>query len=168
MVRGILAMLLLLVTGIAAWADAGRAPSITTATSPSLDYDAAYAAQARGDLDLAILFYDRVIRAGGLSDWDAAAVLTDRGSAYVDKGRLDRAIEDFDAAIKIEPDYSLAFGNRAIAYHRRAISIGPSPTMTPRSAWIPVMPTATATVAWPPIARTSSSTRSPMTIRRSS
>ncbi|HEX7198144.1 MAG TPA: tetratricopeptide repeat protein, partial [Dongiaceae bacterium] len=119
MVRGILAILLLLVTGIDALGDAGRAPSITTATAPSLNYDSAYAAQARGDLDLAILFYDRVIRAGGLSDWDAAAVLTDRGGAYVDKGRLDRAIEDFDTAIKIEPDYSLAFANRGIAYHRK-------------------------------------------------
>ena len=167
MVRGVLAMLLLLMTGIDALADAGRAPSITTATSPSLDYDAAYAAQARGDLDLAILFYDRVIRAGGLSDWDAAAVRTDRGSAYVDKGRLDRAIEDFDAAIKIEPDYPLAFGNRAIAYHRKgdldraitdydaAIRLDPGDADSYRNR------------ASPTIARTSSSARSPMRIRES-
>ncbi|HEY8015285.1 MAG TPA: hypothetical protein VIE35_05615, partial [Dongiaceae bacterium] len=42
-----------------------------------MDWDTAYAARERGDLDRAILLYDKVIRAGGLSDWQAAVALTE-------------------------------------------------------------------------------------------
>ena len=68
-----------------------------------MDWDTAYAARERGDLDRAILLYDKAIRAGGLSDWQAAVVLTERGVAYLDKDLLDRAIADFDAALEHRP-----------------------------------------------------------------
>ena len=68
-----------------------------------MDWDTAYAARERGDLDRAILLYDKVIRAGGLSDWQAAVALTERGVAYLDKDLLDRAIADFDAALEHRP-----------------------------------------------------------------
>jgi tetratricopeptide (TPR) repeat protein len=111
--------LLLLEAGGSAFAEAGRWPDITAAPDRGMDWDTAYAAQTRGDLDQAILFYDRAIHAGGLSTWRAAALLTDRGIAYSDKKLFDRAIADFDAALKIDTDHALAFANRAIAYHRK-------------------------------------------------
>ena len=85
MVRVILAIMLLLAAGGSAFAEAGRSPGITTGAQGHVDVDTAYSAQIRGDLDQAILFYDKAIRAGGLSDWRAAVVLTDRGMAYLDK-----------------------------------------------------------------------------------
>ena len=32
-------------------------------------------------------------------------------------GQHQRAIEDFDKAIQLDPDYALAYANRGIAYH---------------------------------------------------
>ena len=119
MVRLILGMLLLLFGGGSAWAEAGGSPQITTAPGKDVDFDTAYAAHVRGDFDQAILFYDKVVRDGGISDWTTAVVLTNRGMAYLDKDQVDRAIADFDAAIKIEPDYGPGFRNRADAYYRK-------------------------------------------------
>ena len=39
-----------------------------------------------------------------------------RGIAYGWKGEFDRAIEDFDKAIKLNPEYALAYNNRGVAY----------------------------------------------------
>ncbi len=117
MVRLIFAILFLLIAGATAWAEAGGSPQITTTTGKDVDFDTAYAAHVRGDLDQAILFYDKAIRDGGLSDWTTAVVLTNRGMAYLDKDQVDRSLADFDAAIKIEPDYGPAFRNRADAYY---------------------------------------------------
>src|SRR4029077_17205907 len=96
MVRLILGMLLLLFGGGSAWAEAGGSPQITTAPGKDVDFDTAYAAHMRGDFDQAILFYDKVARHGGISDWTTAVVLTNRGMAYLDKDQVDRAIADFD------------------------------------------------------------------------
>src|SRR5215475_340363 len=117
MVRGILAIILLLMLGGEAFAEAGRAPQITSPSSAELDFDTAYAAQSRDDPDQAILFYDRVIRAGGMSAWSTAIALSDRGFAYLDKNRIDRAVADFEAAMKVEPDYAPAFVGRGLAYY---------------------------------------------------
>ncbi len=84
-----------------------------------MDWDDAYAARERGDLDRAIRLYDKVMRAGGLSSWQAAVALTERGVAYLDKDRLDGSCADFDAALEHDPEHALAFANRAIAYHRK-------------------------------------------------
>ena len=40
---------------------------------------------------------------------------TDRGAAYYNKGQYDRAIENYDRALKIKPDYAMAVKNRADA-----------------------------------------------------
>src|SRR5262249_43829099 len=117
MIRGILAVILLLMLGGEAFAEAGRAPESTNPSSAALDFDAAYAARSREDPDQAILFYDRVIRTGGMSTWGTAVTLVDRGFAYLDKNRFDRAIVDFEAALRIEPEYSSAFFGRGLAYY---------------------------------------------------
>ena len=119
MVRVILAILLLLAAGGSAFAEAGRSPDITAAPERRMDWDTAYAAQTRGDLDQAILFYDRAIRAGGLSIGELPLCSPTGASPISDKDLFDRAIADFDAALKIDPDHALAFANRAIAYHRK-------------------------------------------------
>jgi tetratricopeptide (TPR) repeat protein len=45
-----------------------------------------------------------------------AKAFSSRGLAYVLKDQYDRAIEDFDQAIRLNPNYALAFVNRGGAY----------------------------------------------------
>lgn len=42
-----------------------------------------------------------------------------RGNVYISQGDYNRAIANYDRAIEIDPDSSLAYGNRAIAYVRQ-------------------------------------------------
>ena len=67
----------------------------------------------KGEYDRAIADYDRAIGLGSLLDHDLAFVLTNRGLAYRKKGEYDRAITDYDRAIELDPDYALAFNNKA-------------------------------------------------------
>ena len=39
-------------------------------------------------------------------------MFNDRGSSYAALGDLDRALADFDQAVKLKPDYALGHANR--------------------------------------------------------
>ncbi len=73
----------------------------------------------KGDLDGAIGEYTRAIDSGQLSTWNLASALDNRGNAYDDKGEHDRAIQDHDQAIRLNPNYAAAFNNRGVAYGRK-------------------------------------------------
>ena len=45
-----------------------------------------------------------------------AAIHNNRGIAYAEKGNYDRAIEDFNMAIELNPNYAYAYNNRGLAY----------------------------------------------------
>jgi tetratricopeptide (TPR) repeat protein len=42
-----------------------------------------------------------------------------RGNAYIAKGEYDRAIQDFDQSIMLNPNYAKAFNNRGVAYQKK-------------------------------------------------
>ena len=42
-----------------------------------------------------------------------------RGNAYTGKGEYDRAIQDYDQSIKLNPNYARAFNNRGVAYQKK-------------------------------------------------
>src|SRR5215831_3580569 len=46
---------------------------------------------------------------------ELAVAFTNRGLAYRAQGDFDRAIADYDAAIKLDPGYAVAFNNRGAA-----------------------------------------------------
>ena len=46
---------------------------------------------------------------------DADAYNT-QGNRYLEQSQLGRAIEEFDEAVRLDPKYAVAYGNRAIAY----------------------------------------------------
>src|SRR5690348_11216461 len=71
---------------------------------------------AASNSDLALRYCTAAIQSGRLSDADLAVTLNNRGGAYGRKGDHDRAIQDFDRAIRFKPDYVEAFTNRGVAY----------------------------------------------------
>lgn len=57
-----------------------------------------------------------VIRSGRQTPENLARAFFNRGRAWADQGQYDRAIPDFDQAIRLDPEYPDAFNNRGVAY----------------------------------------------------
>jgi tetratricopeptide (TPR) repeat protein len=91
--------------------------------------------RVKRNFDLAIADFDAAIRLGvpppsspaggqakgeagnvGASDGNGAYSYVNRGAAYAGKGDLDRAIADFDDAIRRDPKFAGAYFNRGSAY----------------------------------------------------
>jgi tetratricopeptide (TPR) repeat protein len=79
--------------------------------SPAFADDADTCVKAAGDERIAAC--TRVIAAG---QGDLSWAYYNRGLAYRAKGDNDRAIGDFDAAIRLDPKYAVAYSNRGYAY----------------------------------------------------
>jgi tetratricopeptide (TPR) repeat protein len=80
---------------------------------------AGLAARIRGDFDAAIKFYTEAIDTGSLSDANRAVVLASRGVAYDMIGETDRAIDDFDTAIRLYPAYGKTYIYRGLAWAKK-------------------------------------------------
>ena len=52
-------------------------------------------------------------------DPNDAATYNDRGVAYARKGKYDRAIQDFDQALRLDQNQALVYYNRGLAYRRK-------------------------------------------------
>ena len=48
-----------------------------------------------------------------------ASAYNNRGSGYIKKGQLDRAIADYDKAIALDPNYAAAYNNRGLIYQKK-------------------------------------------------
>ena len=48
-----------------------------------------------------------------------AAAFTERGNTYAARGKIDRALQDFEQAIKFNPSYAGVFNSRALLYQRK-------------------------------------------------
>ncbi len=57
-----------------------------------------------------------VIQSGKETKKNLAIAFNNRGSAYDNNKQYDRAIQDYDQAIKLNPNYAIAFFNRGRAY----------------------------------------------------
>ena len=68
------------------------------------------------DPNLAFDLCTRAIQSGALSGSGLAVTFNNRGNAYQSKGDYPRAIQDYDEAIRIDPDSALAFNNRGSAF----------------------------------------------------
>ena len=78
----------------------------------------------KGSEDTAIRGCSRIIKSGRLfgkpiSKKHHAIVYSNRGIAYRKKGQYDRAIADFDTAIKLNPKIVQAYYNRGVAYGKK-------------------------------------------------
>jgi tetratricopeptide (TPR) repeat protein len=59
-----------------------------------------------------------------------AVIFNNRGTAYQAKGDNDRAIPDFNEAIRLSPTYADAYRERSVSYYAREITIMPFRTST--------------------------------------
>ncbi len=50
---------------------------------------------------------------------DLAEAFSNRGNVYRKKGRFDRAIKDYDEAIRFKPDNAQVFADRGLAYEKK-------------------------------------------------
>src|SRR5476651_2684333 len=69
---------------------------------------------------------ESIIKAGKETTANIAIAFFNRGLSYAHQGQYDRAFQDFDQAIKLNPNYAKAFSNRGVIYakkgqHDRAI-----------------------------------------------
>ena len=61
----------------------------------------------------------------------------DRGLGWIDRGNLDRAIENFDRAVSLDPGFAPAYCNRGSAWAMKGMVDGHSRTTNGQSIWIP-------------------------------
>jgi tetratricopeptide (TPR) repeat protein len=99
--------------------------------------EAAVALQ-RGQIDQAVQFYTDALADKGLSNDKRAVVFNDRGVAQMRRQQYKLAIEDFNRAVQLSPEYAPVYNNRgnallalgvpreAIKDFDRAIVLGPS------------------------------------------
>ena len=67
--------------------------------------------------DIQIVACTRNILSGRFAGQNLAIALMNRGLAYKKKSQWDRAIADFDEAIRLKPDFVFAFNNRGNTYY---------------------------------------------------
>jgi tetratricopeptide (TPR) repeat protein len=67
----------------------------------------------------AIAVCGRILARGKVKDRDLARTLNNRGLGYVANKQLDKAMADFDAAVRVDPTYPFAFDNRGDVWRQR-------------------------------------------------
>ena len=117
--RRLLAVFLLLplgASGAAAQVEstaAGQSASGQSGTSqPSTRLREAAAALVRGNVDQAITLYTEVLEDKSLPNDRRATILNDRGVAYSRRQQHKEAIDDFNRAIQLYPEYAAVYNNR--------------------------------------------------------
>src|SRR6267143_4719524 len=61
-----------------------------------------------------------VIQSGGQTPQGLVAAFNSRGNVHLNNRNYDRAIDDYNEAIRLDPKYTSAFINRALAYQEKA------------------------------------------------
>ena len=83
------------------------------------DVTAGVKAMQRGDNDEAIRLYTKALASGELPPADQALLTTMRGNLWFGKKDNDRAIADYDQAIKLNPNMAETYNNRANAWYNK-------------------------------------------------
>ena len=153
---------LVLLVGVTAFLMLGGPLSVSRARADYVDT----CGHGTGDDEISVC--TSAIHSGRWHGSGLAWAYNSRGAAYYAKGDLDRAIADYDEAIRLDPKEAIAYNNRGVAlpYHK-ATTTAPSPTTTRRSGSIPNTPSPTTTGASRTTPRATTIAPSPTTTRRS-
>ena len=89
-----------------------KASVAASPSTPSANIQNAAVALQRGDLDQAILLYNDVLQDASVSNDRRAVVLAERGVALMKRRNYKAALEDFNKAASIYPEYAAVYVNR--------------------------------------------------------
>ena len=95
---------------------------------PAGEDDARYGMEAskQGKLREALGYFKRAIQARGLKGHQLSAVYVNRGLTYYRMAKYNKAIADFNTALKIVPKNAYAYNNRGLTHEKmgnRALAI---------------------------------------------
>lgn len=112
---------LLLAAACLAWATPQARASALDDLGASLAVDdiaSGLAAHGRGDIRGAIKRYDQALDSNRLTPENRAVALNNRGNAYDDLGETDKALADYNQAVKLVPTFSEAYFNRSFVLYK--------------------------------------------------
>ena len=89
-----------------------------------------------GDAEAQIRGCTKAIKSGRWKGSKLSWAYYNRGNAYADKGQYDRAIAEFDKAIKLNPKYALAYYIRGLVYSNKEKPVVAK--LSSRGEWLPV------------------------------
>ncbi len=92
--------------------DASNTPAPNLASQSCAKADKAL---AEGKSQPAITLYTQCLETANLTPEQRATVLTNRGNVYFREGEQESATADFDKAIELNPDLTIAYYNRGLA-----------------------------------------------------
>ena len=72
-----------------------------------------------GDPDVVLQHCNRALESGQLSEAGRSVTLNNRANVYQSKREFDRAIQDYNEALRLDPDSALAYNNRGSAYQHK-------------------------------------------------
>jgi tetratricopeptide (TPR) repeat protein len=159
--RAVLAIVALLLAGTAAAQDRDQQ------WNPCGLYDEHGKVRAGASQDLVIGACTAIIQSAQESTKGLSAAFANRGNAYRDKREYERAIQDFDQAIKLDPNNAVAFDNRGIAYGHKREYDRAIQDFDKAIRLDPTTPPPSTTAAMPTTASASTTAPSRTTIRRS-
>lgn len=104
---------------VSALAIALATPGAALAGPPGED-DARYGVEAskKGKLREALSYFKRAIQAKGLKGHQLSAVYVNRGLTYYRLAKYQKAVADFNTALKILPKNAYAYNNRGLTYEK--------------------------------------------------
>ena len=79
-------------------------------------------AMKNNNLDDAIAYYTEVINLAPALPGIIVEAYNSRGIAYIDKGEVNRAIDDYSKSIEVNPNLDYVYFNRGNAYHKKGDS----------------------------------------------
>ncbi len=83
---------------------------------PQVCNDAQNIEAKNGNINRIIQLYTQCIDTGALGNRNQSIVYNNRGNAYSNKGLYSKAIQDFDKAISLNPEYAPAYNGRGVVY----------------------------------------------------
>lgn len=89
---------------------------VTTTSAVTVEDWTSCARAGGSSVDLPIRGWTAVIEAGQRMLVQLVAAYNNRGVAFRSNGEIDRAIEDYDQAICLKPEYYVAINNRGVAF----------------------------------------------------